>query len=55
MRKFIPREKLGKKDRKELDSSKRQLWGINPVTRKSGDKVKYDRRKARGTEDIEGN
>ena len=34
MEKFISRDKLSKKARKELDSQKRRTWnGINPVTR----------------------
>ena len=44
---FIPKEKLGKKARRALDCAKRQTWGqLNPVTRKAGNKKKYDRKKS---------
>ena len=35
MEKFIPHEKLSKKEKRKLDSARRGTWGqINPVTRK---------------------
>ena len=35
MEKFIPYEKLSKKEKRRLDLAKRQTWGeLNPVTRK---------------------
>ena len=34
MAKFVSREKLSKKVRKELDSQKRTVWGFSPTTRK---------------------
>lgn len=46
MEKFVPREKLGKKARKELDSRKRALWDVRPVTRRVESKKLYDRKKA---------
>ena len=34
MTKFIPREKMSKKARRELDAVKRKKWDMPPVTRK---------------------
>ena len=45
MKKFIPREKLGKKARKRLDSGKRAAWSFSPVTRKIESGKLYNRRK----------
>lgn len=48
MAKFVPYEKLSKKNKRELDRSRRGSWnGINPVTRKSADRKVYNRKKAR--------
>ena len=47
MTRFIPREKLGKKARKELDSVKRRTWSFSPVSQTVESKKKYDRNKAR--------
>ena len=33
MRKFVSREKLGKKARKELDRQRRVTWDFSPVTK----------------------
>jgi len=47
MNSFIPREKLGKRARKAQDHRKRILWdGINPVTRKTENKKRYNRKKS---------
>ncbi|MDR3149274.1 MAG: hypothetical protein LBT88_04575 [Oscillospiraceae bacterium] len=44
MTKFIPYEKLSKKAKKRLDSSRRGSWGeISPVTRTSPNPKAYDR------------
>lgn len=44
---FIPYEKLSKKKQRELSLKKRNTWGeINPITRKTEDKKKYNRKKA---------
>ena len=44
--KFVPRDKMSKKDRKELDSQKRNTWGnTNPVTRVQPNKKAYDRKR----------
>ncbi len=48
MHKFISKEKLGKKAKRELDLMQRQTWSINPVSRKRKNKKAYDRKEARG-------
>ena len=50
-RAFVPREKLGKKQKKALDSKKRLLWGFSPVSRRVENKKAYDRKRARVPED----
>jgi len=48
MKKFIPREKLGKKARKQLADGQRTTWAFSPVTKKVESKKLYNRkRKAR--------
>ena len=48
MEKFVPYEKLSKKEKKKLDDARRGSWqGVNPVTRKSENPKAYNRRKAR--------
>ena len=48
MGKFIPYEKLSKKEKRKLDQAKRQTWGnLNPVTRKPENSKAYNRNKAR--------
>lgn len=48
MEKFIPYEKLSKKEKRRLDSAKRGTWGeMNPVTRRSVNSRAYNRKKAR--------
>ncbi len=48
MKKFVPYEKLSKKDRRKLDAAKRTTWGaLNPVTRKPENSKAYNRQKAR--------
>ena len=47
MEKFIPYEKLSKKEKRKLDLAKRQTWGeLNPVTRKPANSKAYNRRKS---------
>lgn len=47
MEKFIPYEKLSKKEKRKLDQAKRQTWGnLNPVTRKPANSKAYNRKKA---------
>ena len=48
MEKFIPYEKLSKKEKRKMDLAKRQTWGeLNPVTRKPVSSKAYNRNKAR--------
>ncbi len=48
MEKFIPYEKLSKKEKRKLDLAKRQTWGeLNPVTRKPENSKAYNRNKVR--------
>lgn len=53
--KFIPREKLSKKKRKELDAQKRNSWGeIKPVTRRVESRKDYNRQREKAkTRDID--
>ena len=44
MKKFIPKEKLGKKTRKQLDSEQRATWAFSPVTKKVESKKLYNRK-----------
>ena len=47
MKKFIPYEKLSKKEKRKLDLAKRQTWGeLNPVTRKPTNSKAYNRNKS---------
>ena len=47
MEKFIPYEKLSKKEKKRRNAIRRGSWyGINPVTRKPANSKAYNRRKA---------
>ena len=49
---FIPKEKLSKKARKDLDRQKRVTWDFNPVTKTVESKKIYSRkRKARNRDD----
>ena len=48
MEKFIPYEKLSKKEKRRLDAQRRTTWGaISPVTRKPANSKAYSRSKAR--------
>ena len=45
MEKFIPYEKLSKKEKRKMDLAKRQTWGeLNPVTRKPKNSKAYNRK-----------
>ena len=49
MQKFIPYEKLSKKEQRKLDQARRKTWGqLRPVTRKPKNSRAYDRKKASG-------
>lgn len=46
MEKFIPYEKLSKKEQRRLNQQRRSTWGaLNPVTRKSEHSAAYNRSK----------
>ena len=46
MEKYIPYEKLSKKEKRKLDAAKRSTWGeLNPVTRKPESSRAYNRKK----------
>ena len=48
MEKFIPYEKLSKKEKRKMDLAKRQPWGeLKPVTRKPENSKAYNRNKTR--------
>lgn len=48
MEKFIPYEKLSKKEKRIMDARRRGTWGgLNPVTRKPPNSRAYDRNKAK--------
>lgn len=45
---FVPFDKLSKRAKKDLMSKKRVTWGsFNPITRRTDDKKKYNRKKIR--------
>ena len=47
MEKFIPYEKLSKKEKRKINQARRQTWGeLNPVTRKPENSKAYNRRKS---------
>lgn len=47
MEKFVPFEKLSKKEKKKQNAARRNTWGeLNPVTRKPENSRAYNRRKA---------
>ena len=46
MEKFIPYEKLSKKEKRKIDQVRRQTWGeLNPVTRKPENSKAYNRKR----------
>lgn len=45
MEKFTPYEKLSKKKKRELDSLRRTVWEVSPVTRRPENPKAYDRKK----------
>lgn len=48
MEKFIPFEKLSKKQQRALNQARRGSWhGLNPVTRRPENPKAYNRKKAR--------
>ena len=51
MEKFIPYEKLSKKQKKARNLQKRGTWGINPVTRRPANPKAYKRKKTQTWDD----
>lgn len=48
MEKFVPYEKLSKKEKDKLNKARRQTWGaLSPVTRKPENSKAYNRAKAK--------
>ena len=46
MEKFVPYDKLSKKEKRRIDALKRSTWGeFNPVSRKSENPKAYNRNK----------
>ena len=45
MKRFVPREKLGKKARRALDRARRAEWAFPPVTRRVESKKAYNRKR----------
>ena len=46
MEKFVPYEKLSKKEKRKIDQMKRGSWGdVNPVSRKVESKKVYNRKR----------
>ena len=45
MKKIIPKEKLSKKARKQLDNEQRTTWTFSPVTKKVESKKLYNRKR----------
>lgn len=46
MKKFVPYEKLSKKEKRRLDQTRRRTWnGTSPVTRRPAPSFAYDRRR----------
>ena len=45
MERFVPYEKLSKRERKARDAERRVSWSMSPVTRKPRNPRAYDRRK----------
>ena len=55
MEKFIPFEKLSKKERQKRNAARRGSWyGLSPVTRKPESSKAYNRRKAQKWSDGSG-
>ena len=52
MEKFIPYEKLSKKEKRKIDQARRQTWGeLNPVTRKPENSKAYSRKRTQEKEE----
>ena len=52
MGKFVPYEKLSKKEKRRRNAEKRGIWGaLSPVTRRSENPKAYKRKKAQLSDD----
>ncbi|MBE5774902.1 MAG: hypothetical protein E7337_13380 [Clostridiales bacterium] len=51
MDRFIPREKMGKKARKKLDTQKRVTWSFSPTTKRVESRKRYNRKNHERMED----
>ena len=54
MTRFIPREKLGKKARRELDARQRRTWPCSPVMKTVESRKKYNRHREKHELQIRG-
>lgn len=45
MARFVPKEKLSKKARRELNRQRRTTWGFSPVTKTVDSKKVYNRKR----------
>ena len=45
MARFVPKEKLSKKARKELNRQRRRMWDFSPVTKTVDSRKLYNRKK----------
>ncbi len=45
MKGLVPREKMSKKQRTELDRAQREAWSFSPVTRRVESKKVYNRKR----------
>ena len=52
MRKFIPYEKLSKRQQRKIDMQSRNVWTISPVTRRTKNSKVYNRAKMRQSDRI---
>ena len=53
MQKFVPSEKLSKKEREKLNKARRSTWGaLNPVTRRPENPKAYNRKKLQKGDDL---
>ena len=45
MERFVPYEKLSKKKQREINAMRRNVWSINPITRKPMKSYAYNRKR----------
>ena len=53
MNKFVPFEKLSKKEQRKLNAQKRRMWTVNPVTRVNDDNKRGYKRRTKYPETYE--